>query len=186
MSNMAPSTVPIQQESVQFNNPVSEASASAIGGVCNYLLNIQLPIGSIFPSMLTEPQLLAQLGSPSPSTWILADGRGVAGSQYQTVTGNTNVPDLRGIFVRGSNSGGSSAGTRADGNQNPDGTLNPGTYSADKFASHQHQVLAQNFIAINGGGQTGYLGPATAGTGLTGGNETAPKNVTVNYFIRIN
>lgn len=207
----------IQQESVQFNNPNSEASLSAIGATVNGLLSIILPVGTIVDSMLTESQFQTEIGNLSaPFLWVLADGRNVAGSTYATVTGNTTIPDLRGIFTRGKNNG------RSDGNQNPDGDLALGTYTADKLASHTHTdaghghgvndpghahvINAGPFGTGGGAGNLLYADDATttrndtsnvAGTGIsiqtgfasiqaTGGNETAPKTVTINKFIRIN
>ena len=51
MTDLAPSTVPVQQESIQFNNPVSEASLAAIGAIPNYLLMILPPVGTIWASL---------------------------------------------------------------------------------------------------------------------------------------
>ena len=113
---------------------------------------------------------------------------------YQTVTGNSTIPDLRGIFIRGSNNGGSAAGTRADGNQNPDGTLSPGTFTAYKTGAHVHdlknyvdgaQAQFGGYVVVAQSASSPALG-TTANTGTGIGNETAPSNVTINYFIRIN
>ena len=59
-------------------------------------------VGSIQTSWLTETQFRAALGlnSTEDRKWVLADGRNVAGSQFQTITGLTNVPDLRGSYLR--------------------------------------------------------------------------------------
>lgn len=199
MSDIQPSSVPIQQEAVQFNQPVSESSASSMGGAINYLLAQLMPLGSIIQSMLEEPVFQAQQGSPAPSTWVLADGRDVTGSAYQQLTGNTNIPDLRGIFTRGLNNGGSVAGTRADGNQNPydpTGTYTPGQYEADKAGPHNHQVQLSSvgggppFFAARGGANTGEVGGTTSNVadplGAFDNLETRPKNVSVNHYIRIN
>lgn len=186
---------------MQFNQPVSEAAASAIGAVANYLLQIQLPVGSVFPSMLTEPQLQALLNNPNPSTWVVADGRDVTGSQFQFVTGMTNIPDLRGIFVRGLNNGGSAAGTRSDSYANPNdpsGTFTPGTLALDAVGPHYHNYATQRRNADGSAiadvwftnsslGSNTYStdqGSATPqGSVLV---ETAPKNASLIWFIRIN
>lgn len=180
MTDITPSFALIQQESVQTDQPVSEAAASAIGGLANALFQILFPVGSIVDSMLTTAQFQGLIGTTS--VWILADGSDVTGSTYATLTGFTNAPDLRGIFRRGKNNG------RSDGNQNPDGDLALGTYSADKFASHSHTYDdVQTFVSVSSGtGQTPLFPAAPAQTGNSGGNETAPKNLTVNTFIRIN
>jgi len=225
MTNVPSAFVPIQQPAVTFNQPVSENMLQSMAGAVNGLLGILLPVGSIIASMLDEPTFQDQLpGPPSPMTWVLADGRNVAGSTYATVTGSSTIPDLRGQFLRASNNGGSSAGTRTDGKQNPDGVLAPGTYTADKLDSHSHTITDpghDHALAYNqgppisdygddlicrygtvGGSNIGALqqGIALDGydpdqitsstTGIsvntTGGNETAPKNYTINFFIRIN
>lgn len=197
----------VVQESIQFNNPVSESSLAAIGAAANGLLSILLPVGSIVHSMLTEAQFVAQIGAPS-TTWVLADGRSVAGSTYNTVTGLSTVPDLRSVILRGKDNGRG---------LNPNGNLALGTYTTDQFASHNHSYSDPGHshdTTFAGGGSAPFLrdspapyaaGSALSGvdssgrlrivttanaTGITfvanGGAETAPKTVTVNVFIRIN
>lgn len=217
----------IQQESIQFNNPTSESSLTAIGATINGLLSIVLPVGSVLDSMLTETQFQTQIGNLSaPFLWVLADGRSVAGSTYESVTGNSTVPDLRSVLTRGKDNGRG---------LNPDGDLALGTYTADKFASHTHATTdpghthtitdpshshalyydglglpaylrnnayqgGTNITATDATGSnqlvaaaatTGITGANSSTTGIsqpasTGGNETAPKTVTLNKFIRIN
>ncbi len=64
-----------------------------------------LAIGSIQQSLLTEAQFQAVMGT---TDWVLANGQGVSGSQYNLITGNANVPNLKGCYIRmaGGNSGG--------------------------------------------------------------------------------
>lgn len=128
-----------------------------------------LPVGTIIHSMLTTTQFTAEYGT----NWILADGSSITGSKYAAVTGASTVPDMRGAFLRGKGS-----------TYNPDGDLAVGTYTADKLASHTHTVQ------ISSGGATGLLaggsGLGAGITGATGGNETSPRSITVNIFIRIN
>ena len=59
-------------------------------------------VGSIQTSWLDETQFRTALGlnSSEDHKWCLCDGRNVAGSQFQTITGLTNVPDLRGAYLR--------------------------------------------------------------------------------------
>jgi hypothetical protein len=92
------------------------------------------PVGSVLSAMLTEPQFQSVMGT----NWVLIDGRSVSGSDYAALTGLTTLPDARGMSLRASNNGGSAAGTRNDGNQNPDGVLSLGTFQADNFNSHNH------------------------------------------------
>lgn len=159
------------------------------------------PVGTIIQSMLTE----LQFQQANDTSWILADGRNVSGSVYSTVTGNSSVPDLRGMVLRGKNNG------RSDGNQNPDGDLSLGALQQHAFSSHDHgggnhghtmgtggadsttmvgggatQRLS-HFIAdgFNGGGPKSTHNSGTIISGQ-GGNETRMRNVTVNTFIKIN
>jgi hypothetical protein len=132
-----------------------------------------LPIGTIIHSMLTTSQFASEYGD----NWVLADGRSVTGTKYALVTGNTTIPDMRGAFLRAKGS-----------TYNPDGDLALGTYSADKFASHTHSI-GQTLSTTPASGGNGFAGGDYAlqtGMGASGSNETAPKSITVNVFIRIN
>lgn len=164
-----------------------------------------LPIGSILASMLTEAQFQAQSGT----NWILADGGSAAGSTYQTVTGNSTVPDLRGVFLRGKNN------SRSDGNEDPGGERTLGNLQGFALEDHTHYMMNLD-VASPGTAPTAtsflanqYLptadnaysmrGTATSATTMTTGgavnpfdtvtvstDETRPTNVAVNYFIKIN
>lgn len=185
MTDVAISFVPIQQESLQADQPTSEASLSAIGGLANGIFSILFPVGTIVDSILTESQWQALTGTPSPELWILADGRSIAGSALANSPGyplGNFAPNICGIFRRGKNNG------RSDGNQNPDGELALGTYTADKFLNHSHSYSnVAVFLTVGNGAGPSPLFPASpANTGSTGANETAPKNITINTFIRIN
>lgn len=163
------------------------------------LTNNSLPIGAVQSSVLSLAQFQAQNGTG----WILADGSNVAGSAYATILGTSNVPDMRGVYLRGKNNG------RADGNQDPIGEQSLGTFENDQFQGHFH---AQNEPVIWGAAPTAtptrYVGttteansgtptppyngsigaPTTDGSNGTPrtGVETRVKSVVVNHFIRIN
>ena len=139
-------------------------------------------VGDVKTSMLTEAQFQELHGQ----TWVLMDGRSVTGSDYESITGESTIPDARGQFLRGKNNG------RNDGNENPDGDLDLGTYQADEFKSHTH-LSSGNFGPFGSEGSystNGLFANATtsaiARTSSTGGNESRPKNITINYFIKIN
>lgn len=136
-----------------------------------------LPVGTVIHSMLTTTQFAAEYGD----NWVLADGRSVTGSRYATVTGSSTVPDMRGVFLRGKGA-----------TYNPDGDLALGTYTADKYSSHTHTIPV-NYSGSIAGSSAGYdlnagsYSYSLTSSGASGsGNETAPKSVTVNIFIRIN
>lgn len=145
--------------------------------------------------------------SGSSSVTNLANTTGLATGQiinspyfsYNTTVSTlsvTTVPDCRGLFLRGKNNG------RNDGNQNPDGDVTPGTLQDDTM-----QRITGTFsgIASDIGGP--FTGPFTLGSQYSGtgenaqpnwnanfdtslaartSTETRARNVTVNYFIRIN
>jgi microcystin-dependent protein len=199
MAIVTPSFNYIQQPSIQFNNPVSESSLAAMGGTINGLLSVLLPVGSVMHTMLTEAQWQTQMGNNTPPYyWVLADGRSVVGSLYNTITGLTNVPDLRSVFLRGKDNGRG---------LNPNGELAVGTYTADKYGSHSHTITDPSHthtttasyvnygtgmgIQSNQGQQAqtrNTINSATTGITIntSGGNETASKSVIVNIMIRIN
>lgn len=132
-------------------------------------------VGDVKHSMLTEVQFNAQTGYGG-AVWVLADGRSCVGSAYTLITGSLNVPDMRGAFLRAKGA-----------TYNPDGDLALGTYTADKFKSHNHSVPTTNTVISalagysRGGDNSSYLDYLQA----NGGNETAPRSITVNVFIRI-
>ena len=156
-----------------------------------------LPVGTVVYSMLDATTFSAQQNPGE--TWILADGRSIAGLglRYETLTASASIPNLLGVFVRGKNNG------RSDGSQNPDGDLALGTFTTDRFASHNHgggshthSTSTQNGAAPQFGGLVvripgaGTFDSATDSSGTIiatqGGPETSPKNVTLNPFIRVN
>lgn len=139
-------------------------------------------IGDIKHSMLTEAQFQAEVDT----TWVLADGRDVTGSDFETLTGFSIVPDCRGQFLRGANNG------RSDGKENPDGGALLGIQQDDAIAPHSHDVqvgfgVDSAFVKSgnSGGGAQVPDAALSTGTGI-GTTETRPKNITVNIFIKIN
>lgn len=157
-----------------------------------------LPVGTYMQSMLTEVQFQAEAGSG----WVLADGRSVVGSRYETITGSANIPDARGTFLRSKNNG------RADGNQNPDGDLTLGQFTGDAIRNitGQANIIGEPY-GIDGSASgafnklTGFPNdrtPQTTNTDECGAiqldasnvvptaADNRPKNITVNTFIKIN
>jgi microcystin-dependent protein len=157
--------------------------------------------------------VIAYMGASAPPGWLLCDGSAVSRTQYPALwvaigtncgAGNLyttfNLPDMRGVFLRGVN------GSRSDSFADPDtssasrnnifqggNTGNAvGSYQADQFASHSHpQVVTANpgygtgiRSDWTGDGATFGAYPEGVNTGTAGGNETRPKNVYVNYIIK--
>ncbi|CAG8720098.1 19086_t:CDS:2, partial [Dentiscutata erythropus] len=146
-------------------------------------------LGEIRYSILNKEQFQELYGKE----WILMDGSSISGSDLERRFGWTFVPDARGLFLRCKNN------ERSDGLENPSGELGLGQYQADNLKSHTHVGL---FVSNIEGqwGQDAYQGefdshrlPTTPWgstrsfyTGYTGENETCPKSITVNAFIKIN
>lgn len=149
-------------------------------------LRTEIPktIGEVIPSMLTEEQFYNLNGSEN---FVLADGREIGeNNAYFAVTGKRSVPDLRGIYLRGKNY------NRSTQTGNPQGDLALGEYQADMIGSHTHPYRdyhANLPAGIHSGHvreNPGHNEDKSRTTAPTGGAETRPRTVTVNYFIRIN
>lgn len=158
-------------------------------------------VGHIMTSVLDTSEFYSRFNR-GDELWVLADGRiALPGTAYRTyldrVAPNSNgqTPDLRGIFLRGKNY------DRDVTKGNPNGDKGLGHYAFDSFKEHDHGINKANgtlewYVRQQGGthavppsGADGHL----AGTSNTnysispsGGDETRPRNVTVNYFLRIN
>lgn len=138
-----------------------------------------VPVGTILASMLDPSTFVQEVGSG----WVLADGRDAAGSAYATLTGNSNIPDLRGMFLRALN-----VGRPADGLQDPDGAGRvAGDVQLDTFAIHRHGTFDNAASGVTSGGNSNYLtiSGTSAFTLLAGGSESRPNNVAVYYYIKI-
>jgi len=157
-------------------------------------------IGSVEISLLSPEQFVLQVGDPEifdpvVSKWAPADGRDVTGSAFSAVTSDFAVPDMRGMFLRGLNSG------RSDGLEDPDGrSRSAGDSQIDVFQGHSHRYeiglpgadyLGGPFAGVFGTDQLTSFRiqePATMsqfGT-VRFGLETRPRNVSVYHYIKIN
>ncbi len=154
--------------------------------------------GEIRQSILSEEQFRNTYGEG----WILMDGRNIENSDLARTYGLTNVPDARGVFLRGKNH------NRDDGKGDPHGDQTCGTYQEDQLKSHKHTDKGHshgfdlNFFTSNnvggaqparGGGHhhegesvVGNIKTGQADIEPTGGSETRPRCIVVNTFIKIN
>jgi microcystin-dependent protein len=169
---------------------ITVASANMVTATAQALL----PAGAVMPFAMNS----------APSGWLAANGAAVSRSTYATLfaaistthgvgDGSTtfNVPDLRGIFVRGS------------GEQTISGTTYNKTFAAkegDAFQGHHHSAsVSHNAIAASGGGARGsgvpsgaasisvsVEGATTDGTNGTPrtASETRPANIALLYCIK--
>lgn len=151
-------------------------------------------------------------GTSAPTGWLACQGQAISRTTYAalfTAIGTTwgagdgsttfNVPDLRGMFLRGT-------GTNTTGSSS--GAVGPsvGSYAADTYLNHSHTATstdsghtheierrAGGSVIAGGSGQTvssstsgtGYANiTTTVATSTTGGTETKPKNYGILYIIK--
>tara|TARA_R100000458_G_C8247673_1_gene225214 strand:+ start:40 stop:798 length:759 start_codon:yes stop_codon:yes gene_type:complete len=174
-------------------------------------------LGSAFGGVPVGTVLTYVRGDSSdslPTGYLLCDGASISQSTYSALyavtglnfgdgttgtgaagTGNFNLPDFRGFFLRGRVY--SSTGTEAG--RDPDclsrtnlltggaTALNLGSYQDQQFKAHNHTTTA---VRLTGSSQnmpnsTGPQINSIAQTSTdTGGNETRPKNIYVEYIIK--
>lgn len=160
-----------------------------------------------FQDIPAQPSGMVQMfaGSSAPTGWLTCDGSAISrttfaalfaviGTTYGAGNGSTtfNIPDCRGIFVRG-------VGTQTISSISYTGTL--GATQGDQLQGHFHSmsnatglatyqlanVWAANAGSNGGGPVTVSVGAATSdGTNGTPrvGAETRPANISMNYIIK--
>ena len=148
-----------------------------------YLDKNPFPVGTVIQSMLSLAQFQGLMGVG----WVLMNGQSCTGSTYASITGATTVPDARGTVLRCKDYG---VG------RNSSGDTALGTYQDDAFQDHQH-VSTYDFgdeggTSRNQGSSAGTRNwnsrtslASQSGSGKTA-SETRVKNITVNFFIKIN
>lgn len=162
-----------------------------IGGAVNMdhnQLNGFVGMVAAFPIAIT---------SAATKGWLLCDGASYATATYPDLFAaigyayggsgaNFNVPDYRGEFLRGTDSAAGRDPDAASRTDRGDGTTgdNVGTKQGDEFKSHNH-LQGGSFAAGAGGQGVNDFSGNTVATTLSGGNETRPRNVGVNYYIHI-
>lgn len=141
-------------------------------------------------------------GTSIPSGYYLCDGTAynrttdsalftAIGTAYGNGDGSTtfNVPDFRGLFPRGvSGASGNDPdkGSRTSVNGGNSGN-NIGSYQANQNLSHAHNYFGDNTgtgspypQAVGQGSSQSF----TAATGLSGGNQSNPNNLYINFIIK--
>lgn len=157
-------------------------------------------IGEVRVSLLTELQFYSRYGA---SDWALLDGRtlayvnetgttignaeilGVLPAELSDANGKKSLPDARGKFLRMSNN------QKSGEDYDPEVGRHLGHYQADDFAKHSHKYSGTNHRGTPEHTDTsrdefGKVSRNNWTTTETGGDETRPKNIAVNYFVRIN
>ena len=170
---------------------------------------IRIPSGAIMPFAMNS----------APTGWLAADGASVSTSTYAALFaaigytyggtgGSFNLPDLRGIFVRGSGSqvisGGTFSGTFAQKQAHMFQDHGHAGYTdAQGNHAHRYDLADDNGSGAVGGGSYGTSGNSgwnywTETTGLhshniqtygansgTAGGETRPANIALLYCIKL-
>jgi hypothetical protein len=154
-----------------------------------------LPVGSIIASILTPKDFAIEIERNGlKQTWVLADGQALPElgrlaeimrnrKEYEALNPSNvaHAPALSGMFLRG---------------RTPDRQL--GSKQEDSVGPHTHPVAHTypnhiNAPDLDAGNVTltlkdwrnVYPAAPEAAAGPNGGEETRPKNVAVNYYIRI-
>lgn len=174
--------------------------------------NKDLPTGTIIASYLnwTEFQVATKNNTSNPagnlwssrySKWAPADGRQVPNSSFQRITNQNNVPDLRGMFLRGLNQFDVEYPAITDNERKDPDTRSRGNLQSDDFKSHNHDAsgkITGNVTGSNGtndvdeGSKKKNSDPMFPDKDVyvkveyRGGAETRPKNIAIFYYIRIN
>jgi hypothetical protein len=131
-----------------------------------------------------EPALFKKVNGEG---WVLMDGRNIVGEDLADLMKIQNIPDARGVFIRGMNLG------RETSTGDPDGTNRTvGSFQADQLGQHSHIAP----VGDGGGGEPGKyidrthnpnaegIRPAVS-TKPAGGTETRPRNITLYAYIKI-
>ena len=184
---------------VVAGNVVGVTYVSTTGNLHLITNNTSTPAGQI-----------ATYGSAScPTGWLAANGSTVSATSYSSLfgaigtawnvggeaSGTFRLPDLRGMFVRGT-------GTNATGSSTGASGPAVGAYAADTYLNHTHTTdphthtytaVTTSSQATGGSGSNYYNAAASTTTGsttvtvntsTTGGTETKPKNYGVLYCIK--
>lgn len=187
-------------------------SVTALFPITGWSSSVQMSDQVTWQDDVGEISSFGNASTNVPTNFLYCDGSAVSRATYSSLfakistsfgvgDGSTtfNLPDLRNVFLRGSN-----ASTRTVG-----GVVYPavtlGTSTTDKLQGHIHQNTvnfggtniangavaagSNNTLVVGNSSLNGNLsmtGPLTDGTNGTPrtGTETAPVNVGVNYFIR--
>ncbi|MCP4163639.1 MAG: hypothetical protein GY760_26570 [Deltaproteobacteria bacterium] len=123
----------------------------------------------------------------SVSRTTYADLFGVIGTEYGSVDStHFTLPDYRGEFLRGWDNGAGNDPDKLSRTDRGDGTTNDnvGTKQADEFFKHSHYGRTTFWNSGIGAGGNSTTSLPGGQTGESGGNETRPRNVSVQYIIK--
>ena len=141
-------------------------------------ISSSMPLGTIVP----------YYGTDEPSGWKICDGRSCAGSELAKKLGISNVPDLRGRFIRmiGGNAAGMAVaqGDELKGHTHlvVNNTSTTGGLNGSNYLAYQRHDSSYDSYNLSGSSTA----PSKGLTSLYGGVETRPVNMAFNYIIKVN
>lgn len=158
-----------------------------------------LPVGTVIHSILTPDQMRDEAGD----AWALMQGQVLVGSDLDRKHQITNIPDSRGLFLRGYNNGCLDDTDTSVRYCNPDNTA-LGGYQNDSFKKHEHgggnhthwndmEITAtrnwdgsgRNTVTSHKNGQGWHSNHSGSVIQMEGENETRPKSLTLNIYIKV-
>jgi len=187
----------VKADSIQLTNGATAGAVLTSDVNGNASWQPVLPAGVIMP--------FGGVVGVSPNGWLICDGTAVSrttyanlfamiGTNYGAGDGTTtfNLPDFRGQFLRGTDNGVGNdpdAATRTASNIGGNAGDAVGSLQGDEIISHNHTEkyrLAVSHVYEWSSNQSFNIsgGLTTTNTGSTGGSETRPKNVNVNFIIK--
>jgi microcystin-dependent protein len=157
-------------------------------------------------SSVPSGAIMAFGGTTVPAGWLLCDGMPLDGSRseyaslYEAIGDayggsaphTFNVPDLRGRFLRGVDTG--NTGNDPDRMSRvasvPGGNAGNavGSLQSDALASHTHMYQgagASYGMTLANSAFSAMAAPASTMSAASGGAETRPRNIAVNYIIKL-
>jgi microcystin-dependent protein len=186
--------------------PTTYATASSVSA-------LQSAVNAALAALVPPGTIVAYAGTVAPPGWLLCDGSSLVRTDFAglfaaigTAHGTAdashfNLPDYRGRFLRGVDSGAGNDPDRASrGPMLPGGNAGDavGSLQANALGSHQHSTVPPGnptgagvvFFAAPTGGNVALATGTVRASILTatqsfGGNETRPVNINVNWIIKI-
>jgi hypothetical protein len=141
-------------------------------------------IGDVKYSVLAPEKFREENGNG----WVLMDDKvPVIGSDLNKKHGITEIPDVRGLFIRSLNLTRSDKKTDQFFNENKRQRL-VGEYQSDTLKSHNHKYKSSSTKPVSGKGSWSQFAwdPAEYISDNYGGLETRPKNIALYTYIKIN
>jgi microcystin-dependent protein len=156
LNNSTPATSATAASKGYVDSTAASAAASAVA--------LRVPSGTI----------VMWGGGVPPLGWLECNGQSTAGSAALIAIYGTNVPDLRGEFVRGWDHG-----------KGVDQGRNVRSFQGQDIQPHTHTyVQTTQGTDTTSGGDTHYINASSGITGSTGGTETRPRNVALMFIVK--